>query len=58
MAVHEFEPGNHGFVATHDIEKGQLLVFVPRGLFITADEAQESQTVQDLWEMQSMLRGL
>ena len=40
---HTFEDGLRGMIATGDIEKDELICFIPREMLITLEEAQESK---------------
>ena len=48
---------NRGMIATEDIIEGDLIVYVPREMFLSPFEAQESPTAQTLREKNTM-KGL
>ena len=53
----EFGPGNNGIFATQDIKEGDLIMYIPREMIITLDEAQHSKTFEKLAE-KNVLRKL
>ena len=38
LKLYEFWPGNNGLVATENIAKGELLVYIPREMLITRED--------------------
>ena len=47
---HEFDGGYRGMVATEDIKKGDLIVYIPHAYLITKTVARTSPNVQILVE--------
>ena len=43
VASKQFGPSNNGIVATEDAKSGDVLMFIPREIIITLDEAEKSK---------------
>ena len=50
----EFGPGNNGIFATKDIKEGELIMYIPREMILTLDEAQHSKTFEKLVEKKAL----
>ena len=48
ITVKEVGPGNSGVFATQDIKEGETVMFIPREMMITLDEAEHSPTFEKL----------
>ena len=48
IEVKEFGASNNGIVATEDMKAGDILMFIPREIIITLDEAEKSKLFERL----------
>ena len=48
ITVKEVGPGNSGVFATGDIKEGDIVMFIPREMIITLEEAEHSPTFEKL----------
>ena len=48
VEVQEFGASNNGIVATEDMKAGDILMFIPREIIITLDEAEKSKLFERL----------
>ena len=54
--LYEFEPGNHGIIATRPIEKGELIAFFPQSVLIPQESMNKSMSYNQLQQHESIER--